>query len=114
VALAAAGLAQVDQVPSATELLSRLEFSKGVEVYEVVCALNRHGMTIPVRRNHIVPGEREREMLRLRIVEGLTLQEIGDRFGVISERVRQIHAAYFGLHGKPPAARTRSRRRRRD
>lgn len=37
-----------------------------------------------------MPGEREREMYRLRVVEGLTLRELGERFGVGSERVRQL------------------------
>jgi transcriptional regulator with XRE-family HTH domain len=115
-ALEAAGIRNIEEIPSASDLLARPEFARGVEVYEVVCALNRHGMTVPVKRNHIVPGEREREMFRLRVIDGLTLREIGERFGVIAERVRQIHAVYFGLHGTTPAARPRSRRggRRRD
>lgn len=34
--------------------------------------------------------ERQREMYRLRTIEGLTLAEIGKRFGVGPERVRQL------------------------
>lgn len=37
-----------------------------------------------------MPGEREREMYRLRVVEGLTLRELGERFGIGPERVRQL------------------------
>ena len=36
---------------------------------------------------------RAHEMVHLRCVEGLTLQGIGDRFGVTRERVRQIISA---------------------
>lgn len=38
--------------------------------------------------------EREREMYRLRVVEGLTLRELGERFGIGPERVRQIVNRY--------------------
>jgi DNA-directed RNA polymerase sigma subunit (sigma70/sigma32) len=41
------------------------------------------------------------------VVDGLTLKEIGERFGVIAERVRQVLAAYAGLRGKPPGAKRR-------
>lgn len=103
-ALDAAGIQEVAQFSSATALLGRPEFG-GAEVYEVVCALARHSLTL----GHSLPGEREREMLRLRVVEGLSLKEIGERFGVIAERVRQILAAYVGLRGKPPATKRRGR-----
>ncbi len=39
-------------------------------------------------------GEREREMYRLRVLEGLTLRELGERFGVGPERVRQLLNRY--------------------
>jgi transcriptional regulator with XRE-family HTH domain len=103
-ALDAAGIHEVAELSSATALLGRPEFG-GAEVYEVVCALARHSLTL----GHSLPGEREREMLRLRVVEGLSLKEIGERFGVIAERVRQILAAYVGLRGKPPATKHRGR-----
>ena len=41
-----------------------------------------------------MPGEREREMYRLRVSEGLTLRELGQRFGVGPERVRQLLNRY--------------------
>lgn len=37
-------------------------------------------------------GDREREILRLRFTEGMTLQQIGVVFGITRERVRQIEA----------------------
>jgi hypothetical protein len=47
--------------------------------------------------------EREREMFRLRTVEGLTLGAIGERFGVGPERVRQlINRHVRQTTGRPP------------
>jgi DNA-binding XRE family transcriptional regulator len=57
------------------------------------------------------PGERNLEVFRLRVVEGHTLKETGAQLGIGSERVRQILALYFGLHGIPPAAKARARHR---
>lgn len=51
-----------------------------------------------------MPDHRNREIFRLRIVEGLTLTALGERFGLNRERVRQILAVYFGLTETPPAA----------
>lgn len=102
-ALRHAGLERLDQLLSVRELLARPEFRAGSEVYEVVCALSRFGLSLPPHR--AVPDERHREMLRLRIVEGKTLKEIGGQCGVIAERVRQILNFAYGLRGKPPAAR---------
>jgi hypothetical protein len=53
-------------------------------------------------------------MFWLRAVEGLTLKQIGERFEVIGERVRQLLVGYVGLDGPPPATKGRSVRRRRD
>src|ERR1700694_3016963 len=78
-ALHAAEIREVDLVPSADDLLRHPEFSMGLELYEVACALNRHGMTLPVERHCGSPVERDQEIFRLRVVEGLTLKEIGKR-----------------------------------
>jgi hypothetical protein len=56
---------------------------------------------------HRIPQQREHEMLRLRTVEGLTFREIGERYGVSRERVRQLLHFYFGLMGTPPAVKLR-------
>lgn len=58
-----------------------------------------------------MPDKREREIHRLRIVEGLTLREIGEQFGISPERVRQILNFYFRESGVPPAARERRARK---
>lgn len=44
------------------------------------------------------PPERSVEMARLYVEQGLTLQEIGDRYGITRERVRQLIKP-FGLEG---------------
>lgn len=41
-----------------------------------------------------MPGEREREMYRLRVEEGLTLRELSERFGIGPERARQLLNRY--------------------
>ncbi len=103
--LQAVGISEVGQLDGASELMTCPEFSNGTELYEIVCALNRHGLSLPANRHQRVPGDREREMFRLRVVEGLTLPAIAERVGCVhSERVRQILNFYFGLTGTPPAA----------
>ncbi len=51
---------------------------------------------------HRVPEERHVEMLRLRLVEGLTLREVGERTGVTDGRVQQLLRDYFGLRVRKP------------
>jgi transcriptional regulator with XRE-family HTH domain len=109
-ALDEAGIQAVDQLGPARALIERPEFSSGVELFEVVCALNRHGISLPPKGGHI-SDDRDREIFRLRVVEGLSLRELGQRFDLHPERIRQILAAFFGLSGTPPAAR-RGRRER--
>ena len=81
--------------------------SSGVELHELICELHRHGLTPFSRHGGHVQAEREREMFRLRAVEGLTLAQIGGRFDVSGARVRQLLKLHFGLDGVPPAARRR-------
>jgi transcriptional regulator with XRE-family HTH domain len=58
----------------------------------------------------IVPVEREREMYRLRVVEGLTLRALGERFGIGPERARQLVNRYVRqTTGLPVDARELSR-----
>ena len=105
-----AGISEIGQLGRADELIRQPEFSKGSELYEIVCALNRHGLSLPANGRQRVPGDREREIFRLRVVEGLTLPEVAERIGGIrSERVRQLLSFYFRLTGTPPAAKKRRR-----
>jgi transcriptional regulator with XRE-family HTH domain len=105
-ALTSIGAQAIEDGVRAEALLAQDE--SGEALYEVVCALNRHGKPI---RGNLLPEPRELEMLRLRTIDGLTLKEVGERFRVGPERVRQILGAYFGAAGKPPAARGKGRRR---
>lgn len=58
-------------------------------------AVERQARGLGVLRR--VPQERYVEMLRLWLLEGLTLREIGKRSGVSATRVRQILGEYFGV-----------------
>jgi hypothetical protein len=60
----------------------------------------------------LVPGEREQEIYRLWTVEGFTLREIGERFGIGPERVRQLLKFYFRESGMPLAVRERRAHKR--
>jgi len=107
--LRAADITDVDQLVtlSADDLIER--GIGAAELYEVVCQLNKRGTSLPWSSGgHIyVPDDRSREMFRSRVVEGLTLKEVGERFGVNAERIRQIMAMYFGLRGSPPTVKAR-------
>jgi transcriptional regulator with XRE-family HTH domain len=102
-ALKKEGLTRVDQLGSATLMLALPELGRGSELYEIVCALNRHGVSLPTTRSHRIPSDRDREVLRLRIVDGMTLSELARQFGLKPKRIRQI-LGFFGLSGAPPAA----------
>jgi hypothetical protein len=94
---------------SADDLLYRLDFDP-YELYEIVCRLNERGFNLRSYRRRL-PNDRSREMLRLRIIKGWTIGEIGERAGVSRSRVDQILSAEFGLHGTPPAVKTRQFRK---
>lgn len=51
-------------------------------------------------------------MLRLRVVKGMTLDEIAAIFDLHRERIRQLFRLHFRLVGTPPAARSRRDRLR--
>jgi transcriptional regulator with XRE-family HTH domain len=108
-ALKREGLEDITQLGSATSMLSRPEFRSGVELYEIFCALSRYGISYRGR----VPDERNREIFRLRIVDGLMLTEIARRYTIDQERVRQILNVFFGLTGSPPAASLRRKQKAR-
>jgi hypothetical protein len=108
--LEAAGITDLDQLLGypALDLASNLHLG-AMELYEVVCRLNRHGISVSPEPRSLMqlPGERNHEILRLRIVMGFTLSEIALVMDVSKERVRQILKEDFGLSGTPPAVRAR-------
>lgn len=91
------------------ELLRRPEFSSGVELYELICGLHRHGLTPFSGHGGHIQTERELEIFRLRAVEGLPLTEIGKRVGLHRTRVDQLLRLHFRLNEVPPAAKRRRR-----
>jgi transcriptional regulator with XRE-family HTH domain len=107
--LKAADIHEVGQLGSSSDLLRLPEFSKGTELYELVCLLSRRGLSLPISSRQRPVGDREREMFRLRVIEELSLQAIGERVGIQSERVRQILNSHFGLRGTPPAIKAHKR-----
>lgn len=113
--LRAADIADMDQLVThpCDELVRR--GIGAAALYEIVCQLNRHDLSLPTRAGgaSYITDDRDLEMFRLRLVEGLTLAEVGERIGVSSERVRQLLRLRFGLREVPPAAKARRRMRRR-
>jgi transcriptional regulator with XRE-family HTH domain len=110
-ALDAAGIDLIADLIPASEMLALPAFESGEELYEISCALNRHGLSL--KPGGKVPEDRDRDIFRLRVTAGLTLDELGALFGVNRERIRQVLRFYFGLSGIPPTAAVRSRRGRR-
>lgn len=84
------------------------------DLYDILRALRKHGQALQPTTKRTAPplSERNLEIFRLRVVEGRTLRDSGQQVGIGSERVRQILALYFGLHGEPPAVKARPRGRR--
>jgi sigma-70-like protein/RNA polymerase alpha subunit len=100
--LEAAGITDASHLAThtASELIDSGHF-RPTELHEIVCRLNEHGRSLPPIRGGRawVPSARNREMLRLRLIEGLTLDEVGKRTGVSQERVCQLLRLHFGLSG---------------
>jgi DNA-directed RNA polymerase specialized sigma subunit len=92
---------------SCRELLWHCEV--GAEaLYEIIRKLNQHELMLPTSKGTIrLPDERNREVFRLRVVNGLSLADTAKQLGISRERVRQLLKVYFGIGGKPPAAKTR-------
>jgi hypothetical protein len=109
--LAAVGVIDVPQLiqQPADDLLAVPHFG-ALELYEIVCQLNDHGLSLPPvqgggARGTITP--RNRDILRLRLIDGLTLAAIAERVSLKKERVRQILRLHYGLTGQPPAVKAR-------
>jgi hypothetical protein len=84
--LQAIGISSVDQLAAyhpATELANH-PLVGGMELFEIISRLNEHGHSLPMFPTFTtMPAtDREQEMLRLRLVDGYSLTEIGQRLGV--------------------------------
>lgn len=78
-------------------------WSEPARFYRYAARRQARGLaTLPPPRAHRVPKEWHIEMLRLRLLEGLTLREVGERTGVTDGRVQQILREYFGLRVSKP------------
>lgn len=93
-------------------VVDRLERGEGAsELQAVMFVLQLLGLEILVGDFYAhAPKDREYEMFRLRVVEGLTLREIAEVFGLHRERVRQLLRAHFRLQVPPAASARRSTR----
>ena len=77
--------------------------------YALVARRQARGLpALPEQSADRVAEVRHLEMLRLRLIEGLSLREVGERTGAGAERVRQLLGVYFGVQGTPPAARAKA------
>lgn len=65
---------------------------------EVLAAVGIDPDTIPGR--HLVCQTRDAEMMELLIVSALTLDEVGQKYGLTRERVRQLQVRYLGVSAK--------------
>jgi excisionase family DNA binding protein len=80
------------------------------ELYEIVARLNERDLSLPPARNakwRRQPSDRDMEMFRLRLIEGLTLDEVAERLGVSKELVRRLVREAFGLTGTIPTVKAR-------
>lgn len=111
--LLAVGITEVEHLTarSADDLLD-IPHLGATELYEIVCQLSEPGLIVPpIPWGKIRPSDkRNREILRLRIIDGLTFVEIGRRVNLSKERVRQILRWNYGLRIQPPAVGARRRR----
>lgn len=112
--LAKVGIHEVEQLAEhrISDLLERPEFSSGAELYELICELHRHDLTPFSGYGGHIQTARERELFRLRAVEGMTFTEVGERVGLHRTRVDQLLRLHFRLNRVPPAAKRRERRKR--
>jgi transcriptional regulator with XRE-family HTH domain len=102
-----AGLTGID--PTIIDSLERGESM--IELRTAVLVLQLLGLEILVGEIYShKPKDREYEMFRLRVVEGLTLSEIAELFGLHRERIRQLLRTHFRLRVPPAASARRSTR----
>jgi excisionase family DNA binding protein len=80
------------------------------ELYEIAARLNERDLSLPPTRTAKTrrqPSDRDMEMFRLRLIEGLTLDEVAERLGVSKELVRRLVREAFGLTGTIPTVKAR-------
>ncbi len=108
----AAGIANADQLRRPANELIALPCVTGSMVFETVCRLVERDIWCPGKEGAsraTAPDDRDLVMLRLRILDGASLGEIGTICGLSREGVRQRLHLQFGLTGEPPAAMERRR-----
>jgi hypothetical protein len=73
------------------------------ELYEIICRLTERDMGLPtdrrVGRRAREATDRDMDMLRFRLIEGMTLDEVAERMSVSKELVRRLVREAFGLTG---------------
>jgi hypothetical protein len=110
--LEAAGIRDTSGLHRRASKLLRVPGITGTALYETIYRLGMHDVEFPAlpgAKRGSTPTDRDLEMLRLRIVDDVSLGEIGTLCGVSPERVRQRLHERFGLTGEPPAAIARRR-----
>jgi hypothetical protein len=103
----AVGIRHTDGLRQPAVALLKLPGITGNILYETVCELNEHHLGLPPHvgaARIMAPTKNDLEMLRLRVIDGATLKEIGIVSKLSRERVRQRLHQQFGLTGEPPAA----------
>lgn len=106
--LHAAGITSIEQLQRPANELLEIEPVTGAVLYSVVRCLHAHKLGLHTSRR---PIEKDIEMLRLRVVEGLALRDIAVICGLSPGRVRQRLNLRFGLSGESPAVLERRRLR---
>jgi hypothetical protein len=108
----AAGIQDTDELRRPAPELLILPGITGSILYETVYRLHDHHIRLRADGPRIsVPTRLDLEMLRMRIVDGVSLREIGTAHHLSAERVRQRLHLQFGLTGEPPAAAERRQTR---
>src|SRR5580692_7321206 len=106
--LESAGLWETDQIRRTAEELLAIDGMTGDMLFELVCSLKSVGLGL-MRWGHGVPGPNDApsasdcEILRLRVVEGRRLSEIGAQHGLTADQIKVRLLLQFGLFQKPIA-----------
>ena len=108
----AAGVQHTDELRRPARELLMLPGITGSVLYETVCRLHDHHIFLRADGPRVsAPTRLDIEMLRMRIVDGASLREIGTTHDLSGECIRQRLHLQFGLTGEPPAATERRQTR---